>query len=152
MAFVVPANRCQALLDGCHREAGHQGRDRTLSLLREHFWWPRMAVQAVLCVKNCTKCRRFEAREKLPEMVTIGTTEPLDLVHIDFAGMETTVATRQKPVVKTVLVVVDHFTRFIRAFVLTTARQKPWLRHCMTGTSQFLGFRDVLCWIMPQNL
>ena len=61
-----------------------------------------MAVQAVLCVKNCTRCRRFEAREKLPEMVTIGTAEPLDLVHIDFVGMETTVAMRQKPVVKTV--------------------------------------------------
>ena len=53
LAFVVPANKCQAALDRCHREAGHQGRDRTLSLLREHFWWPGMAVQAVLCVKNC---------------------------------------------------------------------------------------------------
>ena len=59
-----------------------------------------MAVQAVLCVKNCTRCHRFEAREKLPEMVTIGTTEPLDLVYIDFVGMETTVATRQKPIAR----------------------------------------------------
>ena len=33
LAFVVPANKRQAALDGCHREAGHQGRDRTLSLL-----------------------------------------------------------------------------------------------------------------------
>ena len=115
LALVVPANKRQAALDGCHREAGHQGRDRTLSLLRECLWWPGMAVQAVLCVKNCTRCRRFEAREKLPKMVTIGATEPLDLVHIDFVGMETTVATRQKPVVKTVLVVVDHFTRFFHA-------------------------------------
>ena len=77
-----------------------------------------MAVQAVLCVRNCTRCRRFKAREKLPKMVTIGATEPLDLVHIDFVGMETTVAMRQKPVIKTVLVVVDHFTWFIRAFVV----------------------------------
>ena len=34
-AFVVPSKKCQVALDGCHREAGHQGRDRTLSLLRE---------------------------------------------------------------------------------------------------------------------
>ena len=34
-AFVVPSKKRQAALDGCHREAGHQGRDRTLSLLRE---------------------------------------------------------------------------------------------------------------------
>ena len=33
LAFVVPANKRQATLNGCHREAGHQGRDRTLSLL-----------------------------------------------------------------------------------------------------------------------
>ena len=36
-AFVVPLKKCQAALDGCHREAGHQGRDCTLSLLRERF-------------------------------------------------------------------------------------------------------------------
>ena len=36
-------------------------------------------------------------------------TEPLELVHIDYVGMEVTVATDKKPVVKNVLVVVDHF-------------------------------------------
>ena len=43
LAFVVPAKKRQAAIDGCHREAGHQGRDRTLSLMRERFWWPGMA-------------------------------------------------------------------------------------------------------------
>ena len=33
--FVVPAADRQAALDGCHRSAGHQGRDRTLSLMKE---------------------------------------------------------------------------------------------------------------------
>ena len=58
----------------------------------------------------------------MPEMVTIGATEPMDLVHIDFVGMETTVATKKQPVVKTVLVVIDHFTRFVRAFVVDDHR------------------------------
>ena len=102
-AFIVPLKKCQAALDRCHREAGHQGRDCTLSLLRERFWWPGMAVQAVLSVKNCVKCRRHEARDKMPEMVTIRATELMDLVHIDFVGIETTVATKKQPVVKTVL-------------------------------------------------
>ena len=26
----------------CHRDTGHQGRDRSLSLLYERFWWPKM--------------------------------------------------------------------------------------------------------------
>ena len=32
--FVVPVNRRQVAIDMCHRNAGHQGRDRTLSLLK----------------------------------------------------------------------------------------------------------------------
>ena len=41
----------------------------------------------------------------------------MELVHIDYIRMEVTVATQEKPVVKNVLVVVDHFTRYVQAFV-----------------------------------
>ena len=95
LTFLVPANKCHAVLDGCHREAGHQGRDRTLSLLRERFWWPGMGVQATLSVKNCERCHQYEDQPSLPQMVTISATEPLDLVHMDFVGMETTIAMRK---------------------------------------------------------
>ena len=110
LTFLVPANKRHAVLDSCHQEAGHQGRDRTLSLLRERFWWPGMGVQATLSVKNCERCHWYEARPSLPEMVMIGATKPLDLVHMDFVGMETKIAMRKQPVVKTVLVLIDHFT------------------------------------------
>ena len=33
--FVIPTADRQAAIDGCHRSAGHQGRDRTLSLMKE---------------------------------------------------------------------------------------------------------------------
>ena len=33
--FIVPACKQQAAIDGCHRSAGHQGRDCTLSLMKE---------------------------------------------------------------------------------------------------------------------
>ena len=77
-----------------------------------------MVVQAVLSVKNCVRCRHYEARDMLPKMVTIGATEPMDLVHIDFVGMETTLRMRKTPVIKTMLIVIDHFTRFVRAYVV----------------------------------
>ena len=32
LVFVVPGLKCQAVIDGCHRYLGHQGRDRMLSL------------------------------------------------------------------------------------------------------------------------
>ena len=77
-----------------------------------------MGVQATLSVKNCERCRRYEAQPSLPEMVTIGATKPLDSVHIDFVGMETMLAMRKQPVVKTVLVLVDHFTQFVCTYVV----------------------------------
>ena len=35
LVFVVPAADWQATIDGCHHSVGHQGRDHTLSLMKE---------------------------------------------------------------------------------------------------------------------
>ena len=118
LAFVVPAKKRQAAIDGCHHDTGHQRRDRTLSLVRERFWWPGMGLQVVMAVRGCLRCKQFEARLAITNLVTIESTEPMDLVHIDIVNMEMTMATRQMPVVKKVLVVMDHFMRFVKAFVV----------------------------------
>ena len=55
-------------------------------------------------------------------------TEPMELVHVDYIRMEVMVSTQKKPVVKNVLVVVDHFTQYVQAYMTwnqtarTTAR------------------------------
>ena len=102
--------------------------DRTLSLLRERFWWPGMAQRMMMSICNCPKCRIFEAKPQIPPLEPILCTEPLDLVHIDYMSMEVTVGVMEKPVVKNVLVIEDHFTRYTQAYVTnnhttcTTAR------------------------------
>ena len=48
LLFIVPASKCQAVLDLCHRDVGHQGRDITYSLLQERFWWPKMRTQMMM--------------------------------------------------------------------------------------------------------
>ena len=119
LLFVVPATKRVLAMSACHRESGHQGRDRTLSLLRERFWWPMMNTQATMQVQKCPKCTIFERKEKKPPMVPIVATEPLDLVHIDFVKMELiTDPTTQAKEIKTVLVIVDHFTRYVQAHVV----------------------------------
>ena len=107
----------QAAIDGCHRYLGHQGRDRMLSLLKERFWWPGMAQKMMMSVCNCLKCCIFEAKPQIPPMEPILCTEPLDLVHIDYLSMEVMVGVTEKPLVKNVLVVEDHFTHFTQAYV-----------------------------------
>ena len=81
-----------------------------------------------MSIRNCEKCRIFEAKPQIPPMEPILCMEPLDLVHIDYVSMEVTVGMKEKPVMKNVLVVKDHFTRYTQVYVTnnhtahTTAR------------------------------
>ena len=83
--FIIPHIKWRAALDRCHLFMGHQGQDRTLSLLKEQFWWPSMAKEAVLALKNCRQCLVFKANIQMPKLAPILTTEPMDLVHIDLS-------------------------------------------------------------------
>ena len=76
LAFMVLGLKRQAAIDGCHRYLGHQFRDRTLSLLRERFWWPGMAQRMMMSVRNCPKCQIFEAKPQIPPLEPILCTEP----------------------------------------------------------------------------
>ena len=46
-----------------------------------------------------------------------GPDAPLQLVHLDFTSFETTMNLNELPKVKNILVIVDHFTRYTRAYV-----------------------------------
>ena len=59
-----------------------------------------MAWVLVMAVSNCGHCKQFEAKPQIPGMQPIICNEPMELVHIDYVGMEVTVATQDKPVVK----------------------------------------------------
>ena len=115
--FVIPTADRQAAIDGCHCSAGHQGHDCTLSLMKERFWWSGMSQALLKAVANCGRCIQYEVKGQLPPMQPIICTEPMELVHIDYVGMEVTVATDKKPVVRNVLVVVHHFTCYVQAFI-----------------------------------
>ena len=70
LLFVVPACKCQAALDLCHRDVGHQGRDRTYSLLQERFWWPKMRMQMMMALQNYKKCKIYEKKDPKAPLCT----------------------------------------------------------------------------------
>ena len=63
LLFVVPACKCQVVLDLCHQDVGIQDRDRTYSLLQERFWWPKMRTQMMVALQNCEKCKIYEKKD-----------------------------------------------------------------------------------------
>ena len=115
--FVVPEEYREAALDGCHRDAGHQGRDRTLSLLRERFWWPGMKKDLLHRLESCPRCLAYKAPVPRGELRPIVVTAPLELVHVDFTSVENTADPKVQPKAHNLLVIQDHFTKYMMAHV-----------------------------------
>ena len=76
-----------------------------------------MAHRMMMNVCDSAKCHIFKVKPQFLPMGLIICTEPLNLVHIDYVSMEVTVGIKEKPVVKNVLVVEDHFTCYMQANV-----------------------------------
>ena len=93
-----------------------------------------------MSVHNCPKCRIFEAKPQIPPMEPILCTEPLDLVHIDYVSMEVTVGIKEKPVMKNVLVVEDHFTRYTQAYVTNNHTAHTMVRVLYNEFFSVFGF------------
>ena len=54
--LVLPECYRGKVLKSFHDDMGHQGIERTLALLREHFYWPTMSQDASAYVTNCEHC------------------------------------------------------------------------------------------------
>ena len=89
--FVVPQVHRNVALDGCHHEAAHQGQHRSLSLMKEWFWWPGMACDLRNRIKKCGRCRKFEAAPPIAPMKPLACSGPGELLHVDFTSIEETV-------------------------------------------------------------
>ena len=115
LQLVLPAAYREVPLKGCHNEVGHLGLERMLNLIRDRFFWPRMAVQAKEHIGKCCPCLAFKARQPKTPLENIMATHPLELVHLDFPCLEP-----GKGQEENVLVITDHFTRYAQAFVTRT--------------------------------
>ena len=111
LRLVLPRKYRNMAIQGCHDDVGHLGRDRTLQLLRDRFYWPKMYAEVEDWIKRCERCvlRKTPTTQRAP-LVNIKTSQPMELVCTDFLTLETS-----KGGYHHILVITDHFTRYAQA-------------------------------------
>ena len=109
--IVLPAHCRSQAMKGLHDDVGHPGTDRTLSLLKERFYWPLMEKDVREKINSCSRCILRKSKGQTAPLVNITSTQPMELVCIDFLTIEPS-----KGGIENVLVITDHFTRYAQAF------------------------------------
>ena len=117
LQFVLPTSYRQKTVVACHDQFGHLGMDKTLVLLQERFFWPRMNDDVRTHIHSCERCMRFKQKPEREQMSSFETSYPMEIVHMDFL----LIGSKRDPNKEiNVLVVTDHFTRYAQAFVTTS--------------------------------
>ena len=117
LAFLVPTGQCRVALNGVHCDAGHQGQQRMLTLAQDCFWWPIMVDDCRALVQGCQWCHTFEGVVPKAPLCPIRVCALLELIHVDFMSVESTMELNKPPSVKNVLVITDHSTHYTMAVI-----------------------------------
>ena len=108
--LILPKEYRKTALGGLHDNAGHLGVEKTLSLVRDHFFWPKMAKDVEAHVKCCERCIKRKTPAQVEPMTPIQATRPLEFVTMDYLTIEKAMG------YENILVIIDHFTKFAQAY------------------------------------
>ena len=116
--FIVPQRHQSTTLDGCHWEAAHQGQCRSTTLMQEHFWWLGMIQDLRNHIEKCGHCWKYEAAPPIAPMKPLTYSGPGELLHVDLTSIVETVPLKEEPVIWNVLVLQDHFSKYVVVYVV----------------------------------
>ncbi|GFR97495.1 retrovirus-related Pol polyprotein from transposon 412 [Elysia marginata] len=122
-----------------HDGIGHPGRDRTTPLAKERFWWPSMCKDIEAWCKDCPRCLRRKTQPAVAPLVTIKTTQPMELVCMDYLTNEPSAGGFEN-----VLVITDHFTRFAQAIPIKNQTARTTAEALFTTFIGHYGFPERL--------
>ncbi|MCG8078530.1 MAG: hypothetical protein JAY75_20120, partial [Candidatus Thiodiazotropha taylori] len=87
--LVVPLALRDGIFKALHIDLGHQGRDRTTSLIKQRFYWPGIDKFVEQKVWNCERCKLRKTNPGISaELVNIESTMPMEIVCVDYLSLE----------------------------------------------------------------
>ena len=69
-------------------------------------------------IRRCGHCKKFEAAPPVVPLKPLACSGPGELLHVDFTFIEETVPLHQEPVIRNVIVMQDHFSKYVVAYVV----------------------------------
>ena len=106
--LLLPAAFQEQALKGVHNDVGHLGLDRSIQLLRQRYYWPFMYASLQKHISRCQQCLlRKTPPNQLAPLVNVVTSQPLELLCMDFLSLEPS-----KGGIENILVITDHFTKY----------------------------------------
>ena len=110
--LVLPVSLRSKAFHGIHDNAGHLGRDKTVALAKERFYFPGITTSIADYISKCKRCLQRKALPAKAELVNISSSYPMQLVCTDHLGLG---AAHKKKV----LVITDHFTGYAQAYAVS---------------------------------
>ena len=116
----------KTLIWECHNAYGHTGASKNYQIIKEHFYYPRLAKTIRQTLSTCDSCQRNKISTVSSAAIfeSVQPMEPLELLSIDFFG----------PIVKMkcgyeyILVMVDTFTEYTKLYPLKKATCEATIR------------------------
>ena len=69
-------------------------------------------------IKKCSHCKKYEAAPPVASMKPLTCSGLGELLHVDFTSIEEMVPLKKEPVIRNVLVLQDHFSKYVVAYVV----------------------------------
>ena len=69
-------------------------------------------------IRKCGQCKKFEAAPTVAPLRPLACSGPEELLHVDFTSIEETVPLCEEPIIRNVMVMQDHFSKYVVAYVV----------------------------------
>ena len=111
--LILPSRLKPLVFKELHADMGNLGYDRTLELIKERFFWPKMYDDVKYLFAKICKCIKDKKPNTLTQapLKTITSSSPMELIRLDSLHLDTCRGSFQY-----LLVITDHFTRYTQVY------------------------------------